>query len=317
MWRKLVGLGLVVVLLAVLSGCRAPEAASGGKLKVVATTTIVGDVVREIGGEAIALTVLLPVGSDPHTFSPSPRDVVAVSEADVVFINGAGLEEFLSALLENAGGQAEVVDLSAGLTLLEFEGEPHEGDHEDEDDAHEDEHHHDVDPHTWTSPRNVLVWVEQIEPVLSRLDAANAVTYQANAAAYRQELTALDAWIAAQIAQIPATRRVLVTDHLVFGYLAAHYGLEQLGAVVTGYSTLAQPSAQELAALEDAIRAYDVPAVFVGSTVNPALAQRVAADTGVELVFLYTGSLTAAAGDAPTYLAYTRYNVNAIGGALR
>jgi len=138
-----------------------------------------------------------------------------------------------------------------------------------------------------------------------------------NAAAYRRELTALDAWIVEQIAQIPAARRVLVTDHVVFGYFAAHYGLEQLGAVVPGYSTLAQPSAREMAALEDATRAYDVPAIFVGSTVNPALAQRVAEDTGMQLVFVYTGSLTAPDGDAATYLAYMRYNVTAVVEALK
>ena len=345
MVRKIVYFSFaVIVMLSVLPGCRGPAASPpatspGEKLKVVATTTIVGDVVRQIGGEAIDLTVLLPVGSDPHTFSPSPRDVAAVSEADVVFINGAGLEEFLTALLESAGGEAEIIDLSEGLTLLEFEADhhddDHEGDHHDDDhegDHHDDDHegdhhhddhegdhhhHHDMDPHTWTSPRNIAIWVTAIEQALSRLDAANAQTYQANAAAYQEELTALDGWIVEQIAQIPVERRVLVTDHLVFGYFATHYGLEQLDAVVPGYSTLAQPSARELAALEDAIRAYDVPAIFVGSTVNPALAQRVAEDTGIQLVFVYTGSLTAADGDAPTYLAYMRYNVTAIVEALK
>ncbi len=327
MSRKVFLLSLIVILnLGGLPACRAPEAASTDKFKVVATTTIVGDVVRQIGGDAIALTVLLPVGSDPHTFSPTPQDVAAVSDADVVFINGAGLEEFLAQLLANAGGNAEIVDLSADVTLLEFESDHHHDDnhgHDHDDDSHhddalyDDDHDHDMDPHTWTSPRNVLVWVDAIEQTLSRLDAAHATVYRANAAAYRQELRAVDTWISEQIAQIPAANRVLVTDHLIFGYFAAHYGLEQLGAVVPGYSTLAQPSAQELAALEDAIRAYNVPALFVGSTVNPALAQRVAEDTGVQLVYLYTGSLTAADGDAPTYLAYLRYNVNAIVGALK
>jgi len=320
MLRKIGYFGLaVVVMVSALSGCRRQATTSEGKLKVVATTTILGDVVRQIGGDAIELTVLLPVGSDPHAFSPAPRDVAAISAAEVVFINGAGLEEFLTELLENAGKQVETVDLSEGLTLLEFadaahEDESHEGEHED---THEGEHHHDMDPHVWISPRNVQRWVPAIEQTLSRLDAANAKKYQANAAAYQSELTTLDAWIVEQIAQIPETRRVLVTDHQLFGYFAAHYGLEQLGAVVPGYSTLAQPSAQELAALEDAIRAYNVPAILVGNTVNPALAQRLAEDTGVQLVFIYTGSLTAADGDAPTYLAYMRYNVNAIVTALK
>ncbi len=322
MLRKIVSFSFALMMvLAILPGCRGPAASPDGRLKVVATTTIVGDVVRQIGGEAIDLTVLLSPGSDPHSFSPAPQDVAAISDADVVFINGAGLEEFLTDLLENAGGETEVIDLSKDLALLKFAGDEHdEGAHAGDEHAGEHDdgaHYHEMDPHTWTSPRNVLTWVTSIEQTLSRLDAVNAKTYQANAAAYREELTALDAWIVEQIAQIPEAHRMLVTDHLAFGYLAAHYGLEQLGAVVSGYSTLAQPSAQDIAALEDAIRAYAVPAIFVGSTVNPALSQRVAEDTGIKLVFLYTGSLTDSAGDAPTYLAYVRYNVTAIVAALK
>ncbi|HNT74458.1 MAG TPA: metal ABC transporter substrate-binding protein [Anaerolineae bacterium] len=315
----------LLMALVVLPGCRGPAAAPDSRLKVVATTTIVGDVVHQIGGEAIDLTVLLSPGSDPHSFSPAPQDVAAISDADVVFINGAGLEEFLTDLLENAGGEAELIDLSQDLALLKFAGAEHdegahEGEHDEgahEGDEHEGEHHHEMDPHIWTSPRNVLIWTVSIELTLSRLDAVNAKTYQTNAAAYREELAALDAWIVEQIAQIPEARRVLLTDHLAFDYLAAHYGLEQLGAVVPGYSTAAQPSAQDIAALEDAIRAYAVPAIFVGSTVNPALSQRVAEDTGIQLVFLYTGSLTDPDGDAPSYLAYMRCNVNAIVAALK
>jgi manganese/iron transport system substrate-binding protein len=282
---------------------------SGGeKLQVVATTNIVGDVTHSVGGDHIALTVLMPPGVDPHAFEPTPQDVAAVSKAHVVFANGAGLEAFLSRLLESADAAGRVVPLSQGIELWA----PGAG----QADAHE---HDDEggDPHTWIDPNNVIIWARNAASALSSLDPANADVYQANAQAYINELEALDAWIREQVAQIPENRRYLVTDHLMFAYLAQAYGLEQIGTIFPSYSTLSEPSAQEVARLEDAIREVGVPAVFVGKTVNPALAERVAADTGVQLVFLYTGSLSEPGGEAATYIDYMRYNVNAIVSALR
>jgi ABC-type Zn uptake system ZnuABC Zn-binding protein ZnuA len=312
-WKGKEGKRLYTVVVAsllavmVLAGCAQSAPASpgsGSKLKVVATTTLVGDVVEAIGGDAIELAVLLPVGADPHAFEPTPQDMARVADAAVVFANGAGLEAFLDRLLANAGGNAEIVRVSEGITLRDFAGE-------------DDHAHGGKDPHVWTDPNHVMVWTRNIEDVLSRLDGAHAAHYQANAEAYRGKLGDLDTWVRTEVAQIPESNRKLVTDHMAFGYFADRYGFEQIGAVVPGYSTVAQPSAQEIADLEDRIREYDVKAVFVGDTVNPALARRVAEDTGIKLVFLYTGSLTAPGGDASTYLDYVRYNVSAIVGALK
>jgi ABC-type Zn uptake system ZnuABC Zn-binding protein ZnuA len=286
------------------SGAEAVPLREGERLRVVATTTIVGDVVRAVGGDAIALTVLLPVGADPHTFEPTPQDVAAVADAHVVFVNGAGLEVFLEPLLANAGGGAKVVVVSAGIPFRRL-GSEHEGE------AGE------VDPHVWFDPLNVVIWTRNIERALSTLDPANSETYAANAARYEAALRELDAWIREQVAQVPPQRRKLVTDHAVFGYFADRYGFEQVGAIMPGFSSAAQPAAQELARLEDAIRALGVPAVFVGTTVNPTLAQRIAEDTGVQLVFLYTGSLSEPGGPADSYLALMRYNVTAIVEALK
>jgi manganese/iron transport system substrate-binding protein len=287
---------------------------AGAKLQVVATTSIVADVVRNVGGDLIDLKTLMPVGADPHAFEPTPQDVAAVADAHVVFVNGAGLEEFLEPLLESAGEGVTVVPASYGVELLQFGGE-----HEEEAGwGDPSEHHHGgADPHTWFDPHNVMVWAYNVEHALSALDPAHAETYQANAEAYEAELEALDAWIQEQVAQVPEAHRKLVTDHTAFSYFARRYGFEQIGAVFPGYSTLAEPSAQELAALEDAIREHDVQAVFVGVTVNPDLAQRVAGDTGTRLVFLYTGSLSERGGPAGDYFALMRYNVSAITEALR
>ncbi len=305
--RWLAALGFLLLVGMVSGGCVAPQAEEG-KLRVVATTTIVGDVVRHIGGETVALTVLLPPGADPHAFEATPQDMARVAEADLLFVNGAGLETFLDPLLENAGGHAEVIDLSQGVPLRAFREKIAAGEAAEEAPP---------DPHVWTDPNNVLIWTETIEQALSDADPTNADRYRHNAAAYREHLHSLDAWIRDEVAQVPPERRLLVTDHLFLGYFADRYGFEQIGAVIPGYTTVSSPSAQELAALEEAIRQYGVPAVFVGATVNPALAEQVARDTGVKLVPIYTGSLTGPDGDAPTYLDYMRYDVQAIVEALR
>ena len=279
-----------------------PRLKQGEKLRVVATTTIVGDVVRAIGGEAIDLTVLLPVGADPHTYEPIPQDMAAVAEAHVIFINGAGLEGFLERLLRNAGGKAAVVSVSEGIQFRKLEGGARPGE---------------IDPHVWFNPLNVIVWVHNIERTLCILDPANAEVYKANARQYEEALRELDVWIAEQVASIPPSRRKLVTDHAAFGYFAERYGFEQIGAIFPGFSTASEPSAQELAELEDSIRNLGVPAIFVGKTVNPDLAYRIARDTGVQVVFLYTGSLSEPEGPAGDYISFMRYDVSAIVEALK
>lgn len=276
-----------------------PESADASqKLKVVATTTIVGDVVRAIGADAIELTVLLPPGVDPHGFNATPQDVARVAESDVLFINGLGLEEFLDALITNAGGHSEVVSISQGVPVRE-------GD--------DDEH---IDPHVWMDPLRVKLWASNIETKLSERDPANAELYAENASAFRAQLDELDGWIKGQVAQVAESNRKLVTDHGVFGYFADRYGFEQVGAVIPGYSTAAEPSAQELAQLEDAIRALGVKAIFVGNTVNPAVEQRIADDTGARLIFVYAESLSEADGPVPHYMDMMRVTVTEIVNAL-
>jgi manganese/iron transport system substrate-binding protein len=276
------------------------------KLRVVATTNIVADIVSQVGAGDIELTALLPQGSDPHTYTTTPQDVVTVTQAHVIFANDADLEaDFLPRLV--AQGQAPVVYLSQGVQLRELgEGVVQQADHD----------HAALDPHTWTTPVNAIVFVGHIEAALSALDPAHAPTYAANAQDYVQTLTALDAWAQQQIQTIPPDNRVLVTDHMIFGYYADHYGLQQIGAVIPGFSTAAEPSARDLAALEDAIRQYHVPAIFIGANVNASLAEQVAADTGVRLVRLYTGSLGSPGSGVETYVAYVCYNTQAIVQAL-
>lgn len=307
---------LLAALLAVLTACggslQSPArpgeltADDNPHLRVIATTTIVGDVVAQIGGDAIVLTVLLPVGGDPHAFEPSPQDVASVSEAGVVFVNGVGLETFLKRILEAAGGDAELVSVSEGVELIALAGG---GDEEQGAGSH--------DPHVWFDPRSVVTWTQNIERALSRLDPSHADMYAANAKAYRSELDALDEWIAGQVGQLPTSDRKLVSDHDTFRYFARRYDFEPVGAVIPGSSTGAEPSARDIADLEGIVKELDVAAVFVGSTVNPTLSARVAEDTGIRLVRVYIESLSDPGGPAATYLDLMRYNVNAIVDALK
>ena len=309
MAKKLFSFILIIAFLFSLNACSAalpPSEDGNQKLQVVATTTIVGDVVANIGGDAIQLTVLLPVGTDPHGFDPTPQDIGKVAEADLLIINGAGLEQFMDNLLQNAGGDTQVVDASEGIQLIQITKTDTQGNQVSKG-----------DPHTWIDPNNVIIWVENISKALSESDPENAAVYKSNAQKYTIKLEELDTWIQNQVSEIPEGDRKLVTDHAMFGYFAARYGFEQIGAVFPGFSTMAEPAAQEIAALEDAIKAYGVRAIFVGNTINPSLANQIAKDTGIKVVTIYTGSLSESGGEAGTYLDYMRYNVSAIANALK
>jgi zinc/manganese transport system substrate-binding protein len=296
-----------------LSACSANNSPDSERVNVVVTTTILGDVVSVIGGENIDLNVLLPADSDPHTFEPAPRDAAIVSEADLLVVNGLGLETFLDSLLTNAEGTV-VVTASDGIAPMEGSQEE---EHEGEDEHEEEEAAHSQDPHVWQDPTNVIVWAQNIAAVLSELDPANADTYEANADAYIVQLNELDAFIIEHVSVLSAEQRVLVTDHEALGYFAHRYEFEIIGVVVPSVSTVAGPSAQEMAALQQAIEKHRVPAIFIGTSANPDQVSQLADDLGIEVVAIYGEALSAVDGPAPTYLEMMRYNVDAIVNALR
>lgn len=306
----------IIAALIILAGCtqssptgqapKTPKDLSAGKLNVVATTTIVDDIVRNIAGDHINLQILVPAGVDEHSFQYTPEDVMKVADTQVVFMNGAGLETFMEPLLKNVGEQVRVVSVSDGITLLKGNPDPHQDQQETAA----------GDPHVWTDPENIKIWTQNIAAALAELDPQHSAEYQANAQKYRASLDDLNNWILEQTAMIPVKDRLLVSDHQVFTYFAKRYGFEMVGALIPSYSTLAEPTAQELAALEDAIRQVGVKAIFVGNNLNPNLAERVAADTQVKLVQVYTGSLTAGP-PAGSYLDYMRFNVSSMITALK
>lgn len=293
---------LLLVLLPI--GCRVNELPTAGKLKVVATTTIVGDVVKQVAGDAVELKVLMPASADPHAYQPTPQDLAAVAKADVVFINGLGFEQFLEEMLENAGTKNPIISVSEGIKPIQLTEEAEHG-------------HGAEDPHVWWDPNNVHQWSKNILKTLVELDSPNADLYQANAQQYQTQLAELDRWITEQVNQIPVEQRILVTDHDSLGYLAHRYQFEVVGAIIPAYSTAAAPSAQELSALQTQIAEYQAVTIFVGNTVNPQMATQLAQDLGVQLVPIYTDSLSEADGPASNYLDLVRYTVGAVVTALK
>ncbi|MCL4836061.1 MAG: zinc ABC transporter substrate-binding protein [Caldilineaceae bacterium] len=284
--------------------------APGDKLFVVATTSLVADVVARVGGDAIQLVGLLPPGADPHAYQPTPDDLRAISDAQLIFVNGLGLEEALASILEEAG--AKTVSVNVGVSVLRKEDGQGAAAGTEEGD-----HHADGNPHTWWSVDAVERWTRNIEQALSAVDPAHAAAYAANAEAYRVELAALRVDLKALIGQIPVAERKLATDHDTLAYFAQAFDFQVVGLVVPSFSTLAEPSARHLAQLQDQIRSGNVRAIFVGSTVNPRQAAQLAQDLGIRVVPIYTDALSGPDGPAPTYLDFMRYNGQLIVEGLR
>jgi ABC-type Zn uptake system ZnuABC Zn-binding protein ZnuA len=289
-----------------------PADLDGGKLRVVATTSIIGDVVSQVGGEAIELVVLMEPGQDPHGFEPSAGDLTAAADAHVIFINGWDLEEGLVEELRNVSPGIPMIPVSADIPPL-----PSGGHEEDAAAASLPL----ADPHTWLDPGNVVQWVENIEQGWVGLDIVSAIDYTKNTGQYLAELQELLAYAGEQIDRIPAERRKLVTNHDTFAYFAEAFDFEIVGTVTPGGSAIAEPSAGDLVQLLEKMRQEDVCAIFIETTANELLAQTIAAELdncdSVAVTTLYTGALGPEDGPAGSYVGMMRANIDAIAGALQ
>ena len=294
-------------------------ALDGTSLKVVATTSIIGDVVAQVGGDAIELTTLMGAGQDPHSYEPAARELTAVADADVIFVNGWDLEEALVDNIAEIGSGVPVVAISADIEPLRFDTNEHT--HEDKGQATDEPAHSGANPHVWFSVPNAMQWTKNVAQVLSELDPAHAETYASNAAAYQGELAELEAYTEGQLGQIPEDRRFLVTNHDAFGYFADSYGFTVIGTVIPGMSTLAEPSANDLASLIEEMGQHGLCTIFTETTVSDTLAQTVAGELNncedVNVVKLYTGSIGPVGSGADSYIGMFRTNVAAIVEGLR
>jgi zinc/manganese transport system substrate-binding protein len=263
--------------------------------KVVASFSILGDLVRNVGGNNVEVTTLVGPDSDAHVYSPTPADAKKIADAKLIIVNGLGFEGWLPRLVQSSGSKAKIVTASDGITPLRLGT--------------------DADPHAWQSVGNAKIYVANIRTALSAADPANAERYRANAEAYLAKLDALDREVRDAIAKLPPARRKVISTHNAFGYFAGSYGIEFIAPL--GVSTESEPSARDIAKIITQIKQGNIPAVFLENVTDPRLMQRISAETGAKVGgTLYSDGLTGEKGDAPTYIDMVRHNIKALTRAL-
>jgi ABC-type Zn uptake system ZnuABC Zn-binding protein ZnuA len=281
--------------LVLLAACQASAApvSQEGQIKVLTLSSFLADMAQQVAGDRLEVETLVPIGVDPHTFQPTPQDVTKIANSQVLIANGAGLEEWLGEIIDNAGGKRLVIEAAQGLS-----GPPSRP----------------GDPHFWLDPNYGIHYVEQIRDGFIAVDPQGEAIYTQNAAQYIQELGELDAWIVEQVEMVPVEQRLLVTNHESFGYFADRYGFQIVGTIIPSSSSGSSPSALQLVQLLEAIKATNSPAIFLESGTNPELAEQVAQEAGVELIVdLLTHSVEPPGG----YIDMLQYNTSAIVAALK
>jgi zinc/manganese transport system substrate-binding protein len=276
-----------------------PPTAAAKQLHVVASFSVLADVVQQVGGDHTVVKSLVPPNGDPHQFEPSPDDARNLKDADLTFISGEGLEGWFEKLVQASGYKGKPIVVSAGIKLRERQRKGKISD----------------DPHVWNSPLNVQVWVANIEKALSATDPADAADYKANAERYRKELQQLDADAHTTFDPIPPAQRKVLTSHDAFGYLGRDYGIEFLSPL--GLSTETEASAADVAKLIDQVKTEHVKVYFIETSNDPRLVQQIAAATGARPGSkLYAEALSPPGGPAPTYLRMFRHNIDQLAQAM-
>ena len=283
-------LWLVCLALVTVAPARAQD-----RLNVVASFSILGDFVRNVGGERVSVTTLVGPDSDVHVYAPAPADAKKIADARLVIVNGLGLEGWLPRLLQASGGKAPIVVATGGIAPLKLGS--------------------DADPHAWQSAVNAKIYVANIRDALVAADPADAGTFRKNAQAYLLRLDALDREVREAVALIPKARRKVISTHDAFGYFASAYGIEFIAP--QGVSTESEASARDIARIITQIKTSKIPAVFLENVSDDRLIRRISAETGASVGgTLFSDGLTGEKGDAPTYIDMVRHNIKALTGAL-
>lgn len=327
--RRLLSLPLAAAFAASLGApAFAQESAPAQKLPVVASFSILGDFVKEVGGERIALTTIVGPNGDAHVYQPTPADAKAMAAAKVVFVNGLGFEGWLDRLVKASGTKATIVVATKGITprtgLEDHDDEPagKKDKHGHAKDAHakdahgKDAHGHGgIDPHAWQSIANAKIYVANVRDGLIAADPAGRDAYTANATAYLAKLDALEGEVKAALGRIPEAQRRIITSHDAFGYFGEAYGMVLIAP--EGVSTESEASAKDVARIIRQIKAQKIPAVFVENITDPRLTQRIAKESGAKVGGeLYSDALSDDKGPASTYIEMMRSNVRELTSAL-
>jgi zinc/manganese transport system substrate-binding protein len=281
----------------------AGPAAAQDKLKVVATFSILGDLVKNVGGDRVDVTMLVGPNADAHVYSPSPADARKLADAKVVVMNGLGFEGWIERLIKASGSKAPLVVASKSVKPRRTDG------------GHGHGHSHGSDPHAWQSVGNVKIYVTNIRDALVAADPPGKAAYEANAAAYQARLDALEKEVRDALTKIPAERRRIITTHDAFGYFQLAYGVTFIAP--QGVSTESAPSAKDVARIITQIKRQKIPAVFLENVSDPRLLKQIADETGAKIGgTLYSDALTDEKGPAPTYIDMIRHNIRTLSEAL-
>lgn len=273
--------------------------AAAKTIDVVASFTVLADVVKNVGGEHVNVKSLVPPNGDPHEFEPSPDNAKAVKAAAVTFISGDGLENWFKRLAKAAGTTEKPVVASEGIKTRKFVEDGKKV----------------TDPHVWNSVPNMLIWVANIEKALAKADPEDAAAFKTNAERYTKELKELDASIRSRVGAVPKDKRKVLTSHDAFGYYGAEYGVTFLSPL--GVSTETEASAADVAKLIDQIKKEHIKVYFIESSNDPRLVEQVAKATGAQAGGeLYPEALSAADGPVPTYVKLMQYNTDKIVSAI-
>ena len=283
-------LWLILLALVTIAPARAQD-----RLNVVASFSILGDLVQNVGGERVSVTTLVGPDGDVHVYAPAPTDARKIADAKLLVINGLGLEGWLPRLVQASGGKAPILTATTGIVPLQVGAV--------------------ADPHAWQSVANAGIYVANIRDALAAADPADAGVFRANAQAYLAKLDALDREVREAVARIPPGRRKVISTHDAFAYFAAAYGIEFIAP--SGVSTESEPSARDIAGIITQIRTERIPAVFLENISDVRLIRQISAETGARVGgTLFSDSLTGEKGDAPTYIELVRHNIKALTGAL-
>mgnify|MGYP001451899351 CR=1 FL=1 len=288
-------LGLIGLALAMSAAPLRAQDRLQDPLKVVASFSILGDFVKNVGGDRVDVTSLVGPDGDVHVYAPAPADARKIAAAKLLVINGLGLEGWLPRLLQASGGTAPIITATRGIAPLRAGV--------------------DADPHAWQSVANARIYVANIRDALADADPADAGVFRRQAEAYLAKLDALDREVRAAVRQIPQGRRKVISTHDAFGYFAAAYGIRFIAPL--GVSTESEASARDIAAIITQIKTEKIPAVFLENISDPRLIRRISAETGARVGgTLFSDSLTGEKGDAPTYIDMVRHNIKALTSAL-
>ncbi|MCQ9617483.1 zinc ABC transporter substrate-binding protein [Paenalcaligenes niemegkensis] len=312
---------LMIAAIALVGAMLSPLASANEQspLEVVASFTILGDMVKQVGGDAVNVSVIVGPESDAHTFEPRPSDAKAVGQAKLLIVNGLDFEAWVPRLMQSAGYDGKQVVASTGISAIRYQADSHgqqENKHDhDHDHSHDHSHDHeqgqhqhgDYDPHAWQSLSRAIVYVENIRDGLIEAQPRSEALFRANAEAYIQEMQALDTQLKAAFQALPAEHRKVISSHDAFAYLAADYGVEFISLL--GVSNQAEPSAKDIASVISRARTEGISAIFVENVVSPKLVEQVARETGAKVGgVLYSDALAKALHDADSYLGMIRWN---------